>query len=160
MFLKKLLATALYRHFRLLFVAIYCLSSPLFCHQYREFAKHLLVLFVGQFGDLYGSDQYVYNVHSLVHLSDDVTKFGELDSFSSFPFESFLGQLKKLVRKPNCPLQQVIRRISEKEAQNFNGSLKMPESGIARKRHRHGPVLREFSAFCQFQDLSLPNAFL
>jgi len=32
----------------------------------------------------------------LIHLSADVKKFGPLDSFSAFPFESFLGRLKKI----------------------------------------------------------------
>ena len=53
-------------------------------------------------------------MHSLVHLSDDVHRFGPLDSFSCFPFESFLGRMKKLIRSPNRPLEQVIRWCIEK----------------------------------------------
>lgn len=57
-----------------------------------------------------------YNIHCLVHLAEDVKVHGNLDMFSAFPFESFLGRLKKMVRKPNFVLQQVIMRIAEKSA--------------------------------------------
>ncbi len=48
-------------------------------------------------------------------MSDDARRFGSLDKVSAFCFENFLGQLVKLVRKPNQPLQQVIRRLLERK---------------------------------------------
>lgn len=59
-------------------------------------------LFVVKFAKLYGEDILVYNVHGLLHLAMDVEKFGPLDNnyYSAFMFESFLGNLKRLVRKP------------------------------------------------------------
>ena len=42
-------------------------------------------------------------------------QFGCLDNFSCFPFENKLGELKKLVRKPQFPLQQLVRRLCEIE---------------------------------------------
>ena len=53
-----------------------------------------------------------YNIHCLVHLAEDVKVHGNLDMFSAFPFESFLGRLKK----SKTVLQQVIMRIAEKFA--------------------------------------------
>ena len=158
--LKGLLPKVLYEHFRLLFVAIYCLSSSVFCLPYREFANQLLVAFVRQFSDLYGEDQYVYNIHGLVHLASDVSSFGDHESYSCFPFESYLGKLKKLVRKPNCPLQQVIRRISEKTAMKTESEEKVPNEGTVRKRHHNGPRLHEYVDYCQFQEILLPHYFL
>ena len=55
----------------------------------------------------------VYNVHGLTHLATDAMRFGPLDTFSAFPFESFLGKIKQMLRKPQFPLSQVIRRLSE-----------------------------------------------
>lgn len=55
----------------------------------------------------------VYNVHMRCHLTDDARKYGALDSVSAFPFETFLGTLKRLVRSPNKTLQQIHRRMSE-----------------------------------------------
>jgi len=36
----------------------------------------------------------------LLHLLQDVRNYGALDNVSAFPFESFLGKLKKKVRRP------------------------------------------------------------
>ena len=53
-----------------------------------------------------------YNIHCLVHLAEDVKVHGNIDMFSAFPFESFLGRLIK----SQTVLQQVIMRIAEKSA--------------------------------------------
>lgn len=97
--LKGILPKEMYDHFMLFYVSINCLSSSVFCGHYRDFANELLTLFVRQFGHLYGGDQYFYNVHGLIHLADDVSRFGTLECYSSFPFGSYFGNLKKLVRK-------------------------------------------------------------
>ena len=39
--------------------------------------------------------------------------YGPLDRFSCFPFETYLGKLKRLIRSSNKPLAQLVRRISE-----------------------------------------------
>lgn len=157
--LKSFLPIQFYKHFMLLFVAIYCLSSPFFSAAYCNYAHQLLVAFVSQISELYGDDQYVYNVHGLIHLADDVSRFGELDKYSSFVFESYLGKLKKLVRKPNYPLQQVIRRLSEKRA-SVNPGQTILDHGVVKKRHNHGPHVREYSAYQQFEALTLPGVHL
>jgi hypothetical protein len=60
----------------------------------------------------------VNNVHGLTHLANDVKKFGPLENCSAFVFESFLGKLKRLVRKSSrFSLQQVVRRLSEVNTQ-------------------------------------------
>lgn len=70
-------------------------------------------VFVNHCESLYGIEFYVYNIHSLCHLSDEVALHGPLDRFSAFPYENYLGQLKRLIRSPNKPLQQICRRLSE-----------------------------------------------
>ena len=69
-----------------------------------DYANDLLVKFVKDVAVLYGRDVLVYNVHSLIHIAADVEKLGCLQDFSAFPFESMLGQLKKLVNKPQQPI--------------------------------------------------------
>lgn len=64
----------------------------------------------------------VYSVHNLFNLP--VRKFGPLDRCSCFPFESFSFKLKCLVRRPNLPLQQIIRRLSERKVNLFYARLK------------------------------------
>jgi len=147
-----------YRHFMLFSVAIYCLSSPLFYQVYCDYAKQLLVLFVSQIGELYGDNQYVYNMHGLVHLADDVSQYGALDGFSSFVFESFLGRLKKLVRKPNYPLQQVVRRLSENCMGNFLSKNASSGKNSVKKQHFNGPLPRDYARYLQFAQIWLPNS--
>ncbi len=74
-----------------------------------------LQYFAFQFGELYGRNHLIYNVHSLIHLVDDVEAHGPFDTISAFPFETFLGTIKSLIRSPNKVLAQVVRRISELE---------------------------------------------
>lgn len=70
------------------------------------------------FGNLDGKEMFVYNVHGLIRLIKEVSKFGSLDNFSAFVFESDFGKLQCLMKKPNFPLQQVIRRLSKRHAYN------------------------------------------
>lgn len=94
--LQGCLPTRLYKNFMLLSVA-YC-----------DYADKLLKCYVTNFVRIYGSQHLVYNTHSLIHLADDTKKFGVLDSVSRFPFENCLGTLKRQVRRPQNPLQQVV----------------------------------------------------
>jgi len=99
----------------LLSVGITILASPVLSVNFCDYANNLLVLFVEQAEVLYGKDILVYNVDNLIHLAQDVNVLGCLDEFSAFPFENMLGQLKKLVKKPQHPIQQIVRRLTEKE---------------------------------------------
>ncbi|CAN8020675.1 unnamed protein product, partial [Ixodes persulcatus] len=45
--------------------------------------------------------------------SYDVRRYGPLDSFSSFPFENYLGQLKRLLRTGSRPLAKLYKRMME-----------------------------------------------
>ncbi|KAG1663595.1 hypothetical protein GQR58_020325 [Nymphon striatum] len=121
------------------------------------YAHELLCIFVSDFAKLYGNDKIVYNVHGLLHLSKDVEKFGPLDNYSAFNFESFLGRLKRLVRKPNYPIQQVIRRLSENCIQSSNTFL--PSNGICKKEHYDGQTPEIARDFLQFKELHLPTIF-
>lgn len=82
-------------HFNSLHCAIKVLCHESDCINNNEYAKNLLTYFVETSKILYGKDFIIYNVHNLIHLADDVLKFGHLDSYSSFSFESFLYEIKK-----------------------------------------------------------------
>jgi hypothetical protein len=111
--LKGNLSPEKYEHFLYLHFAIRILASPLLCEQHSSLAKKLLTYFAYQFGKIYGVHHLIYNVHTIIHLSDECDIHGPLDRFSSFPFENYLGKLKKLIRSPSKPFAQIIRRISE-----------------------------------------------
>lgn len=141
----------------MLSVAIYCLSSPLFHERYNLYSDQILEIFVKDFGKLYGDYNLVYNVHGLVHIAKDVRSFGPLEHFSAFVFESFLGRLKRLVRKPNFPLQQVIKRFSENCVGAEGKSI--PVLGAVKGEHCHGPLPIDVNKFSQFSQIQLPLAF-
>lgn len=73
----------------------------------------MLEKYVKDFPNLYGPASVSYNVHSLIHLGADVTKYGNLDNYSAFKFENFMQKLKKLIKKNNQPLQQLNNRLYE-----------------------------------------------
>ena len=107
------LSTDMYKNFLLFFTGIFILLSPTLCTEYTEFAHQVLVSFVQIFSQIYGEDMLVYNVHGLVHLAEDCKRYGPLDNISPFPFENYLHSLKKLVRKPQQVVQQVVKRLGE-----------------------------------------------
>lgn len=107
-----------YQHFLMLHVAITILSNRKLLAVYFRIASDILKEFVSSSARIYGSDFVVYNVHSLQHLADDVKLYGPLGDFSSFPFENYLGILKRLLRSKRLPLQQVARRLVEFSAAN------------------------------------------
>lgn len=115
--LLDIIPKALYDNFMLLCCAITILLSPRLSISLRNYAHSLLLAFVEHFGTLYGAKMVSYNLHGLVHLCQDSERFGSLDNISAFPFENYLGQLKRMIRKPELPLQQLVRRMSEKNHQ-------------------------------------------
>lgn len=66
--------------------------------KYINYAKSLMKYFVKTFIILYGKDQVSYNVHNLLHICDDVARFGTLDQFGAFIFENYL-QSKEIIKK-------------------------------------------------------------
>ena len=70
-------------------------------------------MFVLNSSILYGNAFVTFNIHNLIHVSDDVMRFGPIYSFSAYPFENFLGIIKRLLRKSERPLQQIVKRIYE-----------------------------------------------
>lgn len=113
--LKKRLTNRKYEHFLILFVSLTLLVSQKFCSntEYLNYAESLLEYFVKTTKSLYGPQFLTHNFHNLLHLCDDVKKFGCLENFSNFSSENYLQKLLKMIRKPDNPLAQIIRRIHE-----------------------------------------------
>lgn len=120
--LKDILEEKKYGHFLIFHAVIRILCSPSLKQKQIDFADKWLRYFVDQFGVIYGDHHLVYNVHSLMHLANDCRFQGPLDAFSAFPFESFLGQLKRLLRGTRRPLAQLKRRLSEIESIETNNT--------------------------------------
>ncbi|XP_044765188.1 uncharacterized protein LOC123321583 isoform X1 [Coccinella septempunctata] len=111
---KNKLDIELYNHFLHLFCAIRILATPHLCYDLNDYAGNLLKIFVRNYGNLYGEEYLTYNVHNLLHLCDDVKRFGWLDKYSAFKFENFMYSLKKkLCLSSGKPLQQIAKRLHE-----------------------------------------------
>lgn len=97
-----------------LHAAIRVLVSKSPSRQHLRFAELAIQKFVLRCEILYGPTFHTYNIHGLLHLTDDVKRFGSLDSFSAFPYENNMLIFRKYLRKPNQPLQQFFNRMAEK----------------------------------------------
>lgn len=156
--LRGLLSEPLYNHFMLLSASIYCCLNSVTCVHYLQFVRSSLLQFVNLAAEIYGKDVLVYNMHSLIHIADDVARFGPLDTISCFPFENHLRSLKKLVRKAEMPLQQIVRRISEQSA--WRSLTPLPAVNFVYAKHESGPVpddVKSLPDLTQYKKLNLPG---
>lgn len=67
----------------------------------------------------YGVWNVVLCVHSLIHLPKDVRKYGNLNEYGAFPFESNMYQIKRQIKKHNTPQAELCNRIEERKLANF-----------------------------------------
>lgn len=141
-----------------LVVAYHIALTILMCSRYcskerkRRYARELLVHNMENTRKIYSPSLITHNFHNLIHVTDDADFFCQLIpqfslyDISAFSSEDLLGILKKLVRGPNRPLEQGIRRLMEFRLAH----LKFYEAPAERQIkfseiHRDGPLL----AFCQ-----------
>lgn len=100
-----------YQHFLTLFCAATICESPTHVNL-LPIAREMLKHYVSCFKSIYGAQHVTSNVHNLLHLVDDVEFLGELQSFTSYPFENTLGKMKRLIRGGRFTLRQVVNRMS------------------------------------------------
>jgi hypothetical protein len=154
-----ILSDEIYRHFLLMSVGISLLCNPKYCISCNGYANDLLVLFVQQSQHLYGREFVVYNVHGLIHLAADVANHGSLDAFSAFPYENYLKSVKRLVRKPETPLPQIVRRLSEQRRCKVNRADNQQAMSLS-EEHYSGPVPDSHNPCQQFRKLKTDKFFL
>lgn len=69
-----------------------------------------------------------HNIHGLIHVVQDVRKFGILDCFSAFKYENYLQRFKRVLKKHDKPLEQTVRRcIKYEQNKNNRISTEKPE---------------------------------
>lgn len=140
--LKSYLSPDVFLNFLLLHVAFTILcSSKLLIH--LNYAKKLLQHFVTSFNILYGVHHIFHNVHGLIRFANYVELYEPLDSFSAFRFENYMQQIKKLVRKDDVPLEQVVRRHIEIEKLEQKTSIFSTtfNNPLLIQPHKKGPLL-------------------
>lgn len=134
----------------ILHVAVRILCDPSSSAELISYSENLLRCFVEQACVLYGETVNVYNVHALVHLAQEVRRFGPHDTFSSFPFENYLGTLKRMLRSGNRSLAQVYKRLNERVHTRERAPRK-PAFKLLRE-HTEGPVPRNLHSCGQHRE--------
>lgn len=139
--MQYILKQDMYYHFLTLHVAVTILTRSNFCQEeFINYAENLLHHFVISFEILYGKEYVSHNVHNLVHLCSDVRTFDPLDNFSAFRFENYMTFIKKILRKHEKPLQQLMRRYSEIDNVDcFLSENNCNEEYICKYSHNNGP---------------------
>ncbi|KAJ8937837.1 hypothetical protein NQ314_011698 [Rhamnusium bicolor] len=149
--LKNTVNKAIYEHFLLFHVAISILISRKLISKFGcAYANELLLVFVQHCERLYGQQFLIYNVHMLLHLADDVNKYGPLDVFSCFPFENFLGQIKRMIGSPTNTLQQACRRLHEIQQLTCNVNVS-EKTNLHFIEHSSGPLSENLITCKQFK---------
>jgi len=116
--LKGVVSDAIYKHFLALHVAMSILLQEGIQtrKEFVLFARDLLLWFVSHCKSIHGNYFTVYNIHLLIHITDDVLYYNcSLNDLSAFKFENFMQTVKKLIRNSKNPLVQILKRLSERE---------------------------------------------
>lgn len=110
--LKDILPAKLYEHFSLFSVACRILSCEEILSKYLIYAEKYSEIFVQSAGTNYGPKSQVLNMHSLIHLADDVRNMQcSLSDLAAFSFGNKLRKMKKSVHSGKNPLSQWCRRM-------------------------------------------------
>lgn len=115
----------LYKHFLLYFCAYTIISSKRHLLSLSEVAEMCLKLFVERFKLIYGSHHFTMNLHNMLHVMEDVKRFGAINTFSTYPFEAYLFEIKRLLRSGHLPLTQIANRLIESEVVKKDHSKEM-----------------------------------
>ena len=150
--LKNILNENLYNHYTLFFVACRILCSKVFCNQYVMHAKQYLRSFFVAMKDFYGPESQVTNAHNLIHMADDVINMGCcLTRLTAFPFESYLGRMKKWLRTPNRPLSQLCRRFHEQKILKIKKPILPPNLEILKRKETYVEEIK-------FKEVTISNS--
>lgn len=128
----------MYKCFLLLHVAIFILNNVQLMQNYADFAQAYLETFVAYSAQVFGNIFVSFNVHNLLHLVAEARSHGVLSSFSAYSFENELRHLKKFVKASPRPLQQICKRILERN--RFNSARKTRPSRHFIITHDNGPI--------------------
>lgn len=101
-----------FNHFLYLHFAIFSFSSPEYCVSFFDQATYCLQKFVSLMPSLFYPSVVSYNVHALLHIPQFVRQYGSLENFSAFPFENYLGVLKRRIRGRNHIFTQSVNSLS------------------------------------------------
>lgn len=98
------------------FLRLICAVHICMTEKYRpllRLAKMLFFDYIENYIHLHGIDSIGSNVHNICHIVEDVERFGNLMTISTYPFENSLRLIKFRMRTCGKPLEQISRRLDE-----------------------------------------------
>lgn len=111
--LKDILHKEVYNNFLLLHVASTICSTKQHSTLW-PLTKTLFEKYVTSFKTIYEEYAMSYNIHNLIHITDDLMHHKlPMSDYSVTSFEHKLGEMKKLIRGGNRRLEQVATRVEE-----------------------------------------------
>ena len=95
---------------------------------------------------LYGQENLVFNVHTLLHLIQDVKRHGSLSQHSMFALESSLGYFKKKIHGTTSLSSQFIKGIIFLiNLSHVTKNLSLLCTGVITE----GAILRDYETFIE-----------
>lgn len=158
---KKHLPKDVYDHFLLLVFAVTICSTD----EYRLFLPKVRDMFdeyIEARKELYGLHTISSNFHLLIHIIDDIERFGNLSRMSTYPFEDALGKIKSRLKLYNKPLQQIVRRLIELANTNIE-MIKLNETFKPSVNYRFSPSndpVQDVHVFVAFKDILIRRGVL
>ena len=133
-----------YKHFLLLHIAMRIVVSENIKEKRLKLAERCIKTFVKFAPKLYSPRFVSFVVHCLLHLVDDVRKFGPADDFSCFIYENNNNFLKKLIKNHPKPLQQFANRLQEWSYVQYKVEKPSSMKEKVQEKHEHGTVPHDF----------------
>lgn len=143
-----------YQNFIKLFCAVIICSNDYY-GRFLPVAQKLFEQFISNYHTLFNS--ITSNTHNLVHVVDEVTRFGSLSTISSYPFENHLFHIKKMVRSGKLPLHQIINRISERNYSNSSTNVSKQTYPLLMYAFKTDPL--KFACIKLSENFTLNNNF-
>ncbi|XP_043474343.1 uncharacterized protein LOC122506302 isoform X1 [Leptopilina heterotoma] len=150
-----------YTHLMILHSSMRLLNSSNTLRDMYPFCREALKSYFTLCEVLYGEQFLSYNVHSVLHLVDDVEELGPADTHSAFRYENNMQELRKFIRKPGLKLPQIYKRICEKEDYALTPIDRNIRIELS-QRHEEGPLPADIDAnICeQFRKIAVGKCTL
>lgn len=152
--LQNYLPKDVYNHFLLLTCAVTICSID----EYRPFMPKVHEMFeeyVEMRKELYGFHSISSNFHNLIHITEDIKRFGNLEETTTYEFENILGQMKSRIKSYKKPLQQIARRLVEISTANDN-TIDFNNEFVPAMKYQ----IKNLIGICAFRDITIRNNIL
>lgn len=133
------------------------------CRVYKShipFASNLFKLYVKNYKILYGDHTIGSNVHSLVHVTEDMQRCGvsSLMQISTYKYENALRMLTLTIKHSNRPLEQVVRRTLERENINMESQTNLFDPKLFIPKMSYEAKIKHKNLFKKIE--CFPNIYL